>query len=239
MDIVNAVTILSKAVVKQWDEENDRDIQHALYWRQAYDVRTRELTVWDPAHFQSKSLNIRQMIHTICRCNRPENPDKRLLGCSEKKCMAWMHEQCLMDNALRATYDRLGTGKPHLPLESANREMNDGKFVLAYHSTTTLTEFALPERLSERQAGGHEVILDTQIFREMILDQESNKPQKKMLKENRKDLKPWAGLFEVLVNAEEKGPPRMEFKDLRENVIGGEKTWTEPVNCLLCGTTVC
>ena len=45
MDIINVVSVTSQAQVKQWYEENDEEIQHALYWRQAFDVRTYELSV--------------------------------------------------------------------------------------------------------------------------------------------------------------------------------------------------
>lgn len=33
------------AVVNQWIETDDDDIQSALYWRQAFDCRTSELSV--------------------------------------------------------------------------------------------------------------------------------------------------------------------------------------------------
>ena len=45
MDIIDVVSVTSQAQVKQWYEENDEEIQHALYWRQAFDVKTYELTV--------------------------------------------------------------------------------------------------------------------------------------------------------------------------------------------------
>lgn len=45
MDIINVVSVTSQAQVKQWYEENDEEIQNALYWRQAFDVRTYELSV--------------------------------------------------------------------------------------------------------------------------------------------------------------------------------------------------
>ena len=46
VDIINVVSVTSQAQVKQWYEENDEEIQNALYWRQAFDVRTYELSVW-------------------------------------------------------------------------------------------------------------------------------------------------------------------------------------------------
>ncbi len=45
MDIIEAVSVTSQAQVKQWYEENGEEIPHALYWRQAFDVRTYELSV--------------------------------------------------------------------------------------------------------------------------------------------------------------------------------------------------
>jgi len=241
VDIVNVASIFSKAVVEQWDEEDDDEIQQALYWRQAYNVRTRELTVWDPTLFQSKSLNFLQMLRTVCRCHSPENPDKKLLGCSAEKCMGWMHEQCIMDEALGATYNRLGAGKPHLPRESANKDKDEGRVVSAQRSIG----YSLPERLSGSRAAGDRVNFDALntkntevVFRKGRLGQESREPRKKAPKDSSKDPKPWAGLFEVSLNAEREGPPRMEFKDLRRYIADGEKTWTEPVTCLLCGTIV-
>lgn len=46
--------------------------------------------------------------------------------------------------------------------------------------------------------------------------------------------KPYRGLFEaVVLNAV--SPPIVKITDLREEVTGGEKEWTESVNCLCCG----
>ena len=39
------VSVTSQAQVNQWYEENDEEIQHALYWRQAFDMRTYKLSV--------------------------------------------------------------------------------------------------------------------------------------------------------------------------------------------------
>jgi hypothetical protein len=44
--------------------------------------------------------------------------------------------------------------------------------------------------------------------------------------------RPYEGLFSAVVNVA--NPPVIEIQDLRENVTGGEKSWTEPVHCLFC-----
>ena len=45
VDIINVVSVTSAAQVNQMIEDNDDDIQNALYWRQALDVRNMELSV--------------------------------------------------------------------------------------------------------------------------------------------------------------------------------------------------
>ena len=45
VDIINVVSVTSQAVVNQMIEDNDEELQSSLYWRQALDVRTLELSV--------------------------------------------------------------------------------------------------------------------------------------------------------------------------------------------------
>lgn len=49
--------------------------------------------------------------------------------------------------------------------------------------------------------------------------------------------KPYQGLFEVSLRMD-MSPPTLEFKDLREGVVGGERSWTEPIKCLMCGAPI-
>ena len=44
MDIVNIHTVVKSAVVEQWIETKEVELE-ALYWRQAIDYRTSELSV--------------------------------------------------------------------------------------------------------------------------------------------------------------------------------------------------
>ena len=64
------------------------------------------------------------------------------------------------------------------------------------------------------------------------------RPLKKGSKANGESARPWEELFEATLKTADVGPPLIEFKDLREGVVGGEKTWTERVKCLLCGDEV-
>lgn len=45
VDIINVVSVTQQATVNQVTDENDDQVQSALYWRQALDVRTLELSV--------------------------------------------------------------------------------------------------------------------------------------------------------------------------------------------------
>lgn len=45
VDIINVVSVTQQATVNQVTDENDDQVQSALYWRQALDVRTFELSV--------------------------------------------------------------------------------------------------------------------------------------------------------------------------------------------------
>lgn len=45
VDIINVVSVVMGVNVKQWIESNDDDIQESLYWRQAFNCKTSELSV--------------------------------------------------------------------------------------------------------------------------------------------------------------------------------------------------
>ena len=45
-----------------------------------------------------------------------------LLGCTRESCNKWMHEQYIIDNALKAIYKFLGSDKPHLPRVMTKKE---------------------------------------------------------------------------------------------------------------------
>lgn len=45
VDVINVVSIAMHAVVNQWVESDDEQVHDALYWRQAFDCRTSQLSV--------------------------------------------------------------------------------------------------------------------------------------------------------------------------------------------------
>lgn len=44
----------------------------------------------------------------------------------------------------------------------------------------------------------------------------------------------WEGFFEVIFNIEKNGFLVLEFRDLWEGIVGGEKMWIEFVKCFFC-----
>ncbi|KAK3341102.1 hypothetical protein B0T25DRAFT_330612 [Lasiosphaeria hispida] len=264
MDIINVVSVTSPAVVKQWYEENDDEIQQALYWRQAFDVRTYELST----------------VELVCSCNTPAHPDNLLVGCTTETCKRWMHEQCIKDEALKVTYEQLGTDKPHRSPDSTKDSKNEdeakrplsptetGAAVSAQHSIdvkadgepdtvhiNTKDNVEVKQSEDEDAPGAPEDSIaepsvepqsksesDTpskaSVKASAAANRKVGRPRKKLGETNGDSSKVWDGLFEVNLKMMESGPPLLEFKDLREGIIGGDKTWTEPVKCLVCGNQV-
>ncbi|KAK1755075.1 hypothetical protein QBC47DRAFT_208541 [Echria macrotheca] len=268
MDIINVVSVTSQAQVKQWYEENDDEIQQALYWRQAFDVRTYELST----------------VELVCSCNTPAHPDNLLVGCTTETCKKWMHEQCIKDEALKNTYNRLGTDTPHRSpgsgkdskgQDEAKRPLSPtettGAAVSAQHSIDVKANgdsdsVQVRDNVDVKQSEDEDAPgapedsaaepsveppskaesetptkATTTTSSKLILTTGKGKPgrpKKKGLDANGSSGKPWEGLFEVTLKMTESSPPVLEFKDLREGIVGGEKTWTEPVTCLVCGNQV-
>ena len=46
MDIINVVSVTAPVIVNQWIESEDEEIEDVLYWRQAYDCRKPQLSVY-------------------------------------------------------------------------------------------------------------------------------------------------------------------------------------------------
>lgn len=224
-----------------------------------------------------------------------------------------MHEHCIVEDALRETYKRLGTDKPHLPPVPTKKEENgdEGKRPLspsetgaegsAEHSIDVKGEdgaadavhvgssSSTKDNVEVRQSADDE---DAQAAPEdeegaLPLRPADKQQQQRATSENTPNTttnntpskpasaaatpgggsgskstpgrkpgrprkkgsaveangggdsaRPWEGLFEATLKTADMGPPVIEFRDLREGVVGGEKSWTEPVKCLLCGDQV-
>ncbi|CAK7225416.1 hypothetical protein SCUCBS95973_005857 [Sporothrix curviconia] len=133
MDVINVVSVTSMASVNHLNEDKDDDVQSALYWRQALDIRTMELSSTE----------------NVCDCNQPANPDKMLVGCGDDKCAKWIHEECLKHYALMRVYERLGHDKPHIKAKPSLSDLAVGGAVKSETGTGDVKE-----PLSPRESGG-------------------------------------------------------------------------------------
>ncbi|RYP48641.1 hypothetical protein DL768_005485 [Monosporascus sp. mg162] len=233
MDVINVVSVTAAATVNQWDETNEDEVQPALYWRQAFDVRSMELSSAEPR----------------CRCNRPENPDKRLIGCTNSECKKWLHDDCLVHEALLNTYRRLGTDKPHKPTpikeeqengEEPKRPLSPSESGAAQTAQQSIDVKPEDQRATIRLGDVEKNGTAAKIEESMTVAVASGTESKKRGRPRKSEpgdpgtAKPYEGLFEAFI-MNDINPPTLEIKDRRENVTGGEKRWMERINCIVCG----
>jgi hypothetical protein len=189
-----------------------------------------------------------------------------------------MHEQCILDEALRKTYKRLGTDKPHIAQISTKPETGaEGTRPLSPSETAPGPEPSIdvkPEasgsdvvHISTKSDKDAPVAPEDSIAPQPVVDQKptsvstpEDKPPKsdspgkpaptgkgagrkpgrprKNADSKSDNGRPWEGLFSATLRMTEPGPPLVEITDLRPGIVGGEKTWTETINCLGCGNQV-
>ncbi|KJZ76597.1 hypothetical protein HIM_03933 [Hirsutella minnesotensis 3608] len=241
MDVINVVSVAMRAVVNHWVESDDEQVQDALYWRQAFDCRTSQLSSVD----------------LTCKCKTPANPDKMLVGCTNSDCEEWLHYDCVLHDVLMRVYERLGTDKPHRTEEtngSAAKVEKDDKQATSLRSTTPTDvkgEDKLPtigvkdgengDSLPVKEVDG----LTPKMTESPIPGTPNPVPEKisrsSSVKKGRSkksaDTKPYEGLFEASLKLDE-GPTVWRITDLRPNVSGGDRSWTERAVCLICNAKI-
>lgn len=242
MDIINVVSVTSQAQVNQMFEENDDDVHHTLYWRQAIDIRTFELSSLVPN----------------CKCGQPGNPDKVLVGCPRPGCNKWLHDECLKHDALMKVYDRLGKDKPHVIAEKkesteAKRPLSPSESGTAVSAKPSIDVKSDPESAASGEKKEDvakpkpeaEAVLPTPQSTTTASTVKADEPAvesgkgKKPAKKNSTwpsdpKSRPYEGLFSALPRLD-LTPNVMEITDLRQGIVGGEAKWMEPLVCLCCG----
>jgi hypothetical protein len=178
-----------------------------------------------------------------------------LVGCSNPRCEQWLHHECLLHELLMRVYEELGTDKPHKPEESVIKTETDEKQPAALRSTTrtdmkgaaTQSPIAVNEgangdsvpmkkidsftpRPTESPAPGTPVpaAAEKQSGLSSVMKGRSKKAARS---------KPYEGFFEAKLKLDDV-PTVWEVNDLRPNVSGGDRTWTENVKCLVCGSKI-
>jgi len=159
-----------------------------------------------------------------------------------------MHKPCIKHEALMRTYEELGVDKPHVtagskekPAEKEGEEVKrplspteSGAAGLAQDSIGVVSSGANNEAPSSAKKDAE----TEKTGSETPVPGSARKGRPKKHAETngaaKASDKPYDGLFDVEIHIET-NPPQLVFKDLRENVQGGDKEWTEPLKCLTCG----
>ncbi|KAF4432398.1 hypothetical protein F53441_13835 [Fusarium austroafricanum] len=236
MDIINVVSVTGPVTVNQWIESDDKEIQDALYWRQAYDCRNSQLS----------SVELR------CKCQTPANPEKTLIECASWECGKWMHHECMAHDILMQVYERLGTDKSHRseglvveeekpeeairPLSPTDAEEKETQPTIDVRSGETNDNVHV-EKAARETPRETETPIPGPMPSKSIATASAKGSAKKGRKKKTGDSKPYLGLFEATLKMQD-DITAWEIRDLRENVTRGDKTWTEKVHCLLCGSTI-
>ncbi len=245
VDIINVVSVTAAAKVDHMIEEDDNKVQEALYWRQAWDVRTHELSVCSfPSpntwHVRTRILIclglLLQSVDPVCKCNLAANPDCVLVGCSNIDCGKWLHDSCLAHEVLMQTWLALGSDKPHFnkPGEfvsygpsNSSPPADEPKGVVINPSNND-TEFPPPDGTDSRT----QAYVD--VWNSRFHTTESPVKSGRKGRSRKKEVRqPYEGLFKAITRVKHQ-PSMIEIHDLR-GLPTGDKSWAEKLCCLVCG----
>ncbi|KAM0361934.1 hypothetical protein ACHAPK_011650 [Fusarium culmorum] len=190
MDIINVVSVTAPATVNQWIESDDDEIEPALYWRQAYNYITSQLSA--------------------CT-DKPHRTEGAVLN--EENAEEAIHPQSPADAEEKEI-------QPTIDVRSGGTQGN-------IHVKEVVRETVLEPKSSTPKPTPSKYIIATS----------AKRLAKNGRKKKAKDYKPYAGLYDADFNMQE-GPAAWEIRDLRENVTGGERSWTEKAYCLICSTGI-
>jgi hypothetical protein len=200
----------------------------------------------------SQGLISIKSVELICECQEPANPDKIVLECTNPKCGKSLHEECIAHKILIQVHERLGIDKANVserlagkeqepevthPLSPANTEEKETQPMIDVRpgETDDGLLFKKAARESHREIG---TLVHERTPFGAIATAPANRSAKKGNKKGSKiaGFKPYEGLFEATLMKD--GLTAWEIRDVRESVIGGDKSWTENVHCLLCGSVI-
>ena len=176
-----------------------------------------------------------------CSCLRPENPDKTLLQCPNVTCHTWLHDECLAHAALMRTWESLGPDKPrHARAADVRKEEPEALGDPGVQSPT------LPDEDRKKNTGvsksRHASTDDPRRPRTHATRPAAPASTKRKRPPGAdtpaSDLeKPYLGLFEAMTRNSAPAPVA-EIHDLRPCVVGGVKSWLEPLRCLVCDSAM-
>lgn len=283
MDIIDASTVSDRAKIVFLDEKDDSCLYEgveATFQRQLLAARKeqektgRKIQADDapPILFWRQSFNSEghrknpklkyadatSKLRTFCRCQRPNNPDKRMFQCANKKCTQWNHDDCIVDEigsqALRELEDdNIDQWAEDNALKDAQITLSErvgkgvravGKFIVSevesiagqgieavkQETTTDLQPVTSTNGNGNGPGPDHSTISPT------IPDSASKKRGRP--KKESPPSKTWKSKLSVTIIAEKDRaleiPP---FARIAEK-HGKKRTWDVKIDCLSCGDTM-
>ncbi|GJC88057.1 hypothetical protein ColLi_10895 [Colletotrichum liriopes] len=246
MDIINVISVTSPVDVEQWKEEDNQDAPEALYWRQALDYQTKQLS----------------SVTRFCACQQSANFDKTLIGCPNGNCIAkWLHENCLQKDALARAYQRFAEERFH-PFEESPATRVVQVTVSGMKKRERLPEddkkesfsssvcSATGDQPSEAEPRKDSRAPEKQLARTATLTTPSDivTPSKALLSTfvksvsgEQESVKANETSNEEFLEAKilmDTDPPSIEIKVLSKEVALSGKGWTESLRCILCGSLI-
>jgi hypothetical protein len=146
------------------------------------------------------------------------------------------------------TFKRLGKDKPHQsaqsPMKGMKEEEEGVKRPLSpkepVAGATQQTIDVNPDGVRDeepKQETSVEVEEESKSIEQSVDDKALVRRTKLRIKREEDPSKPYLGLFSASILADAT-PPTIEITDLRDDVTGGDKVWTEQLSCLVCGTPI-
>lgn len=176
-----------------------------------------------------------------------------MIGCTSDNCHQWLHEECIKHDALLRTFKRLGKDKPHVSEaakaqkeEQATRPLSPTEPGAAQSAQQSIDVKAGSGSADSVKADDNVDVKpgdDAAPEDDQDAASSSKTPARARCKSRKSEGsfepkgKPYEGLFDVELKMD-LSPPMLEFRDLRRDVAGGEKSWLEPIDCVVCGTQV-
>ncbi|KAK5950890.1 hypothetical protein OHC33_007961 [Knufia fluminis] len=228
LDVIDAMTISNKAEITWYNEKDDNQLGNpsARYWRQSFDART--------CATDKKAKNLLSKLRTLCKCDKPHNPDQKLWHCPNKGCGNWNHNECLLDDIGKRAWKNWTEGKmddfaEQNKLESrsfANQLLSPAKKVR--HFVTGAIEEVFEEGLEAIQ---HETTIELHSSVKAASGTNGTaSSHKRKQGRPRKAGTGWESDLDISIVSEEN---TQLFARIKEK--SGNKKWDVRVNCLCCG----
>lgn len=236
LDIIDANSISAKADVFYLDEDDDSNLFNVpdRFWRQTFNAGEAADNPNAPGSLSA--------LKSVCKCQYPINPGKRVLRCASGSCKTWNHEGCIIDEIgddLWASYE---AGKmdeytqDHAPIaksiatqivgaiEAASTDVKDHLKHLMEDGVAAVAQEVKPKLESKTKKAVKEESVATKAAPTTSAKRGRTK----------KVSGAWKASLNIDITFDNNQPPVAQVSEK----YGQKKKWTFRVDCLVCGHTM-